>query len=122
MNFEKFFSAYLACALWASVDDEGNSLDDSYGIEDFSSLFVASSRATCLDFFSCNSDMLERAVAEPGYSIGDAGHDFWLTRNGHGAGFWDRGLGKVGDALTKAAKVYGGVDLYVGDDGRVHGL
>lgn len=24
-----------------------------------------------------------------------AGHDFWLTRNGHGAGFWDGDDGKV---------------------------
>ncbi len=36
-----------------------------------------------------------------------AGHDFLLTRNGHGAGFWDRGLGEVGDRLSEAAKVYG---------------
>ena len=39
-----------------------------------------------------------------------AGHDFWLTRSGHGAGFWDRGLGALGDRLTEAAKVYGSPD------------
>ena len=27
------------------------------------------------------------------YDEAQAGHDFWLTRNGHGVGFWDRGLG-----------------------------
>jgi hypothetical protein len=32
------------------------------------------------------------------------GHDFYLTREGHGAGFWDRGLGELGDYLTKIAK------------------
>ena len=36
-----------------------------------------------------------------------AGHDFALTRNGHGAGFWDRGLGEMGDMLTDEAKAYG---------------
>ena len=46
--------------------------------------------------------------------------DFWLTRNGHGAGFWDRGLGSVGDELTKNAKPFGSVDAYVGDDGKVY--
>ena len=47
------------------------------------------------------------------------GHDFWLTRNGHGAGFWDRGLGELGDRLTGLAKPYGTVDLYITDDGKV---
>lgn len=49
-----------------------------------------------------------------------AGHDFWLTRCGHGAGFWDRGLGDIGCKLTEAASVYGSVDLYIGDDGLIY--
>jgi hypothetical protein len=48
------------------------------------------------------------------------GHDFWLTRCGHGAGFWDRGLGEQGDRLTDITKTYGGRDLYLGDDGLVY--
>lgn len=36
-----------------------------------------------------------------------AGHDFYLTRAGHGAGFWDRGLGDLGKRLTDASKPYG---------------
>ena len=36
-----------------------------------------------------------------------AGHDFALTRNGHGTGFWDRGLGEMGDMLTEECKPYG---------------
>ena len=35
------------------------------------------------------------------------GHDLWLTRNGHGAGFWDRKEleeGDLGDKLTAIAK------------------
>lgn len=36
-----------------------------------------------------------------------AGHDFILTANHHGAGFWDRGLGDAGDTLTEAAHPYG---------------
>lgn len=48
-----------------------------------------------------------------------AGHDFWLTRNGHGAGFWDRGMGEVGDRLSAKAEKWGTVDLYIGDDGQV---
>ena len=36
-----------------------------------------------------------------------AGHDFALTRNGHGTGFWDSGLGEMGDMLTEECKPYG---------------
>ena len=49
------------------------------------------------------------------------GHDFWLTRNRHGAGFWDRGLEFVGINLTDAAHAWGEFNLYVGDDGLIYG-
>lgn len=35
---------------------------------------------------------------------GQFGHDLALTRNGHGTGFWDRGLGEAGDVLTDWAE------------------
>lgn len=43
------------------------------------------------------------------------GHDLLLTRNGHGAGFWDRGLGDLGDRLTTAARVYGSTSAEIID-------
>lgn len=49
-----------------------------------------------------------------------AGVDFWLTRNRHGAGFWDRGHGPAGDRLTKASHAYGTCDVYRGDDGMLY--
>ncbi len=48
------------------------------------------------------------------------GHDFWLTRCRQGVGFWDRGLGDLGDELTELARSFGELHLYVGDDGKVH--
>jgi hypothetical protein len=47
-------------------------------------------------------------------------HDFWLTRNHHGAGFWDGDYGKYGDKLTAIAQTFSEVDLYVGDDGLIY--
>lgn len=44
------------------------------------------------------------------------GHDFAFTRNHHGAGFWDRGYGEVGDRLTEAAEAYGEHSILT-DDG-----
>lgn len=49
-----------------------------------------------------------------------AGHDFWLTRNHYGSGFWDRGIGATGDGLTRAAHECGERNLYTGDDGRIY--
>ena len=52
-----------------------------------------------------------------------AGHDFWLTRNGHGAGFWDGDWpDRTGHRLSEAAKSYGEYHLYVGDDGKIYGM
>lgn len=45
-----------------------------------------------------------------------AGHDFALTRNGHGTGFWDRGLGEMGDMLTEACEPYGEHRVIIDDD------
>lgn len=36
------------------------------------------------------------------------GHDFCLTRNGHGAGFWDRGWDELGEYLSDVARTYSG--------------
>lgn len=49
-----------------------------------------------------------------------AAHDFWLTRNGHGSGFWDGDWPNTGDKLTAIAKQCGEVWAYIGDDGLIY--
>lgn len=44
------------------------------------------------------------------------GHDIALTVNRHGAGFWDRGFGDLGDRLTTAAHKMRHYNVYVEDD------
>lgn len=59
-------------------------------------------------------ELCEDALIASELSPGQIGHDFILTRNGHGTGFWDRGLGEIGDTLTKWAKTFGSIDsLYI---------
>jgi hypothetical protein len=107
---------YLVCALWSSTDEEGDPLDHQFGIDDFSEEAQAQAREDCAEFAQlCGTERLMQAL-EPE----SVGNDFWLTRNGHGAGFWDRGLGDLGDHLTKVAKSFGSCDAYVGDDGKVY--
>jgi len=62
----------------------------------------------------------ERPDIFDGIDPEQVGHDFWLTRNHHGAGFWDRGLGERGEWLTRMADPYGDASLWVGSDNRVH--
>lgn len=47
---------------------------------------------------------------------GQFGHDLALTRNHHGAGFWDRGLGDAGDVLTDWAESLGELNVFHGHD------
>lgn len=78
----------------------------------------------CTAFQDANAELLEQAYScRDGlcgeYDTEQAGRDYWLTRNGHGAGFWDRGLGTIGDALADACR-HQEVWVYVGDDGQVY--
>jgi len=34
--------------------------------------------------------------------------------------FWDRGLGEIGEALTKASQKYNEIFLYIGDDNLIY--
>ena len=113
---DNFTRAYIECALWSSTDDDGEPLDSVYSIDDLSKGALENMQIDCADFQS--SFGAQYRVA--GLSDEQAGHDFWLTRNRHGAGFWDRGIGDSGEALTDAAHAYGSVDLYVGDDGLIY--
>lgn len=69
---------------------------------------IAKAKQDCEAFQEENAADLEAFCEATGHDTGSAGRDFWLTRNCHGAGFWDRGAGEVGDRLSKAAHRYGG--------------
>ena len=114
MNIDTVLHHYIVCALWSSTDDDGDSLD-YYDIEDIDPDTLEAMRADIVDFVESNKELL----LSSGQSDEQIGHDFWLTRNRHGAGFWDRGLGEIGQKLTKACHVYGDVYLYVSDNGKV---
>ena len=71
-------------------------------------------RRDCGVFQILNAAALESAYAT-GYDAAQAGRDYWHTRNGHGVGFWDRGLGDVGDALSDAARADREAHVFFGD-------
>ena len=121
---DTFTHQYAETALWSSCDiDEGGNLDDSYDVEDINTDTLWTMVQDCRNFRD------EEAVAailesdECGADDSQAGHDFWLTRNRHGAGFWDRGSlygsEDAGRILTDAAHVYGSIDLMPDGTGSV---
>ena len=111
-----FLTHYISCALWSSSDDSGKGeyLDSNYSREDISPATESEIKEDCKNFIDRANDLLKDIDVE------QAGHDFWLTRNGHGAGFWDRGLGEIGDKLTEICKEFGECNLYIGDDGKIY--
>lgn len=115
---------YAVAALWSSTGDDGEPLDGLYTAEDIDletwdamaedcSAFVLAARDG--EWNGTGTDLIGDMSAE------QCGHDLWLTRNGHGAGFWDRGLGERGDRLSDIARPFGEVHLYIGDDNMIHG-
>lgn len=117
---DRFTEAYLEAAVWTlSEEDAHGSLtpNTAASIEVFTR-----AAADCARFQSENAAALEAvdALGVLGDTWASAGHDFWLTRNGHGAGFWDGDWPEPYAAqLTAAAKAFGEITLYAGDDGRL---
>lgn len=72
----------------------------------------------CEKFFS--DPRTKPALEAANLSWDLVGHDIPLTCNGHGTGFWDRGLGAAGYVLTEVCKDIGQIEVYLGDDGMVY--
>jgi hypothetical protein len=123
-----FLRAYIATALWSSTLDDGSPMDKWYWSSDLADETVARMDADCTRFETENAETLTSAIATGQVVCGPdfnewerAAHDFWLTRNGHGAGFWDGDWPEpYAQRLTDAAEALGSCDLYVGDDGKIY--
>jgi hypothetical protein len=121
---------YARTALWSEIDDDGHPLDDNYDVDDIDSDDMILMRGDVTNFLEL-VDEVQPGVWEtvrntpPWTDPEQVGHDLWLTRNHHGAGFWDRWWNdgpesQLGDLLTKWADSMGSASLYVGDSGQVH--
>ncbi len=130
-----FLDAYTECALWASLDCDGReNLDDlvQMGKAHLADETRARFEADCRAFISRPG--VEEILSEPpkagqhriaGHRWLVAGQDFWLTRNGHGAGFQDAYRGdpytdEEAEFLYKLPKEFGECFLYVGDGGGIY--
>lgn len=124
---DDFLTAYIEAALWSSNDESdesgGEPLDQNYQAADLAEETLQTMTEQCRAFleqvgYLITNDNLIRGRVD---CFAQAGHDFWLTRNRSGAGFWD------GDWEEEAAKVlthtcdeFGETYLYIGDDGKIY--
>lgn len=109
---DAFTRAYLECALWTSDPEPRSgewSASDWWSIDAIDPDSLARAIEDCRSFQDANRADLDE-VSDT-FHVDDTrhGHDFFLTRCGHGAGFWDRGYGELGRKLTDAAHAYGEV-------------
>lgn len=142
MITDSVLSGYLETALWSEFDwdglegDSGNPdpLDRSYDCDDFSDYAKQQAWNDCRQLVAilqntpCSGDY-DNLYDAADHLQGDGriGHDFWLTRNGHGAGFWDgdyvdqeTGI-DYGDLITEIVRHnFKGLDIYPDCDGRLH--
>lgn len=105
---DQMLSAYIECALWTDEEECRGESEVSKPSHDQAS-------KDCARF-------LFRFPQAVNYEASQLGHDLWLTRNHHGAGFWDRPeiYGKGNARLfTEYAHNLGERYCYLGDDGLV---
>jgi len=102
---------YLEAALWTEEDEIGNDTNIEADVSNDSKI---DAYTDVKKFMSQAGDLIDDLDPE------QVGHDLWLTRNGHGTGFWDRDLGEVGEKLSNIASNMGEKHLFWGEDGKIH--
>lgn len=122
---------FIEALLWANaVDSNGESVEGAHqdyapvSLTDFAVDAQTTINAEVWAFISSNvadfDEFVQRVVSlndcSESAAAADFGHNFLLTRSGHGAGYWDRGLGDLGDRLTANAKPYGPIYAIVDPD------
>lgn len=111
-NAKRFTDAYMETMIWCSEPDDGEWFGASVSDE-----WRERARIECRAFLYRFACFIDAEPTAPG--MAQAGHDFALTRNGHGAGFWDGDWPVYGEMLTKGSKSFGELDTCLGDDGQL---
>jgi hypothetical protein len=117
-----FERGYFTAAFWTADDGAGSGeySDTGRADEHFGRLHPANLGRQLED---CARFQAESAGTLAECESYQAGVDFWLTRNGHGSGFWDGdydhldGTGEAAKRLTDAAHAFGEVWCSIYEEG-----
>jgi hypothetical protein len=109
-GLDAFTRSYLECALCLMSDEAGDR--DDGNIRELSWEILKDAVIDCAAFQNDNAD----ALAGLALSDDTAGYLFFLSRNGHGHGYFAYDA----DGLQDAARVYGTWEFMRGDDGTIY--
>ena len=115
-NMNPIVVSFLETLLWSEHSCEDESIDfTDMGIDDFSYEALYEAQRCVIDFISDEriAPILHAVEYEAPDNMIMIGHDLALTMNRHGAGFWDRGFGELGERLTEVAQDLGEIHLYI---------
>lgn len=124
---DPFTNAYVTALLWSEMDNAdpetgGDPVDANFCDEDLTEKSLEEILKDCEEFQRDNAEALQVYYDGLNYGPDQAGHDFALTRNRHGAGFWDRYYGDdkelytvCHETLTEAAHAVGEIHIGVGE-------
>ena len=109
-----FLHAAFQCETDESHPNGGDPIDDNYVLDDLDEDARKEAESDVASF--CDTYDVALLAWENGISAEDIGTNFYLSRNGHGTGFWDRGWSEAGDTLHRLAKYHGtyGLDVHEG--------
>src|SRR5690606_28438790 len=109
--------AYITALLWSSPNANSNRDEflDGFTFEDFTDNARDQAIKDCNEFLEKAKTYIEDPNTP---DMEQFGHDFALTRNNHGTGFWDRpemyGNTQASE-LTEISKSFGEIILFVED-------
>ena len=118
---DEMLGGYIEAALFFDLDEDDK---DNKGLTDS---MIDRAREDCELFLSEASEDFQvvTLLAAGGLPAAQMGQDLWLTRNGHGTGFWDRDDDTYGNPyvrgyLNETTTSLGPCDIYKGDDGFLY--
>ena len=104
----------LDTLLWSTLDYDSESaeyLDENFSWHDVDGRDQGAMESALRDFVEDNADDVAAYLER--YDELSLAHDYILSRNGLGGGFWDRGLGDTGRRLDDALSGAYPIDAYV---------
>ena len=123
-DLAEMLDGYIECALWStndeSTEDGGEPFDANYSADDLAPEAREAMRTDVEAFAKANAATILAALGHGRCDWSRAGHDFWLTRCGHGINFSDNWPEAQAELLNASARKMGEVYLYLGDDGRIY--
>ncbi len=124
--------ALAAAILFTECDESGTPLDENYNINNFDQKSIENLYGEFQQFIQIVEPQITKNIGEAWSSIDDfydlmqpsenqTEYDYILTRNHHGAGFWDGDwASEVSEILTDAAHSQSEIFACVGDDGKIY--